>query len=228
MNFPYNNAPTNTPFSSNQNNDFDCEEYITILRKGTGIFENFNETARNHIRIGKYALRVDIYNAYYLWKDLYNNIDILSYILSEKLSVFWKIIPKISDKDIFFTLIRDNYKILDFANISTLKDKRKMLKFIQKNSKSIEYVDKSLYDDIDFIKWLLEIDWLFIKWLPEKIKGDKDLVILAIKNDNINNLKRSLQWWEEESVYKYISDELKEDNDIKKMIEEKENIEYGF
>jgi hypothetical protein len=72
--------------------------------------------------------------------------------MDENMDIFEEIIPNIKDKSILFVLARKDYTILDYASDKTLRDKDKMIKFVRNNHKSIEYVDDTLFNDINFIK----------------------------------------------------------------------------
>lgn len=215
-------APKNVAPDSKENVNrlpyADFRKHISLLQNNAD-FKDFKELARNHVSIGKYALKVDIDNSYHLWPDLYNNIEILLYIISEDLDIFWEIVNKITNKELFYDLVAKDDEILEFANSDTYKNKERMLHFIKCNNKSIHYVDKSLFNDMDFIKWILKINWLFIKWLTTEIKNNKELAMLAISNDKANRLKDSYNnIWNTKSAYSYISDELKHNIDVVKLL----------
>ena len=61
-------------------------------------------------------------------------------------------------------------------------DKEYIKSHIGRYPELLEYVDRNIFDDLDFCKQILTINGMLLEFMPEKIKSNKELVIIAIKN----------------------------------------------
>jgi hypothetical protein len=65
---------------------------------------------------------------------------------------------------------------------SNPKDKNLILKHTNNSIKILEYIDKSLLKDKEFVEKIIGINGLALKYMPEKFRADKVIVIKALKN----------------------------------------------
>ena len=83
------------------------------------------------------------------------------------------------------------------------RDKEYILNYIQYNIEILEFIDKELLKDTNFVEKILMINGLALKYMTEEIKANKRLVIIALKNSAGFALK-------------YASENLKADREVVK------------
>lgn len=195
--------------------NFDYKKYTEILSKRRWNFKDFPYIARNHKSVCKYALKVNINNIFYMWNDMYENMEVLKVIMKKDFEKLWQIIEKIENKSIFKDLICINANVLKFKE--KIKDKKKMIEYLKINSDTIRYADSVLLNDNIFISEILIIKSTFIN-LHKKYLNDIELVKIAIACEDTENFKMWIKDKSIISVYNLLPQHIKNDEWIKKLI----------
>lgn len=143
-------------------------------------------------------------------------------------------LPKdsISDKDIILKSIDDNYdddnnlyKILYFDDIDAFD-------MYDRRTDAFNCASKDLKNDKEFVKKAISIaPWVF-KYASDELKNDSEIMNFAIsknpsvfrdapekyKNDKELVIKIVSEWWGTTSLFEYVSDNLKKDEDVIKTV----------
>lgn len=131
------------------------------------------------------------------------------------------------DKEIVLNAIRNETEAIKFADSSLRNNKQFILDAVRRSSGLIlEYLEENLKKDKNFVLEILSLDGWSLRWADKSLMKDKDLVLKAIKLDVRNfgdideNLAKDKKFIlealkENPKVKDYLSDEFKNDNEIK-------------
>lgn len=199
-------------------------EIIDLFQRQEIEFKDLEPLAKDNIRIALYAYRIDPNNIKYIWENLKKDANFIHKAIK------WDIhqlidISKYLDKNIIYNLVIYDINYIKLVSPKKMSNKEEVFKFIKNNPKTIKYIPKELCN-IDFLKETININYKIYLYIDTKYKNNKELLKLTL--NEIDNYRFLIDKDKDTWLYWAIPENLKNDSEIKAIINEKEDWGYLY